>query len=1453
MLALTAAGFFALPPQSAHAAPQGGQVVAGQATISQPNANTTTITQSSQKAIIDWQSFSIAANQHTQFIQPSAASVTLNRVVGVDPSQILGRLTANGQVFLVNPNGIYFGKNAQIDVAGLIATTHNIRNEDFLAGNYTFNIAGKAGAAVINDGMIHIADTGIAAFVAPSVANRGIIVARLGKVMLASANGFTLDFSGDQLISFLVNDQVAQTAFDLQGKPLTSFVENAGQIQAQGGYVLLTAKAAENAIHSVINQTGSIEATTVGTHNGTIILNAGTGSLNVAGTLDASAPTGGDGGYIDTSGAHLAIDPTAKITTAAPLGKIGKWLIDPVDFIIAATGGNITGAQLAARLAINNIEIQTTGGLPPPLGQYGWIFVNDAVTWNSLSELILTAHHSVMVNSPINATGGGSVRLRADSQGTGVGTVLFGPNGSIAVNVGASVNIYGNGFSPALLSVPFSTIVVNGINPMLAPAQWLPQYYNVVGIYQLINDINQLQLMGSNGAYALGKNIDATATAGWNAGAGFLPIGGTIFGTGGFSGIFNGLDHTINGLTINSPTSFNVGLFGIVNANGVVKNVGLTGGSVTGGGSVGGLAGTNSGSIQNSYNTGTVSGSPLNSSNVGGLVGYNWGGSINNSYATGAVSGRGWVGGLVGGSDWNSLLSSGGSISNSYATGVVTGMNTSGLLGFGYGLRTTITNSYSEIQTTISPTIPSSSLLGGTALTTAQMQQQANFTGWDFVNTWQFLAGASYPTLRPFVVKNVTVITPAAPTTPIITPPVTPTTLTPAQTLLVQQHRNDSTFQLLLAISQGLFTNSNTDPVWVGLYQNGAATANQIAANTQRNIYDAYTAADIFNQIRAGTLVNNTDPTNNNWRVIYRNGKATASQIAANAFDNTYVKYQTATATTLFNGLVTLDISIGPTAVNAVVWSTLVSNNTANTNAAARMWNTYSQYRNADSAALLRGIYAKSFKNDPADPIWRAMYVNGSPTTAQIEANNVWQAAQRAADQAAAAARVPVVVPIVAPVVAPIVSVVEPISPATPAIIPVVDNAAQQQANIANQQAIAADLARLRARSPTNVPPSESQNEVVVSPPVDTLPQQDLPSANVPDPATAGENSRPSIFSQVNSLSDVFGGVYGDTVLFGGGAALLFSELSTLDKVVDATQKKLSEEIYLEDVSLLNLYDDNFVDYSTNEKRILLYDNNPLYITSVAHFMAHTSANGVSEGLTLVSGDLQTIFEAKGIFQGAYSAASIMKKGTDAIRQAINDVTKIKSGVLKGIETERLFEKIRVLAENDFFSDSDPVEKGFGDFKEILSKAYDGDPTLEESLVNLNGSNADIGQDMKGLLAQLKTASNGNREVFYKTGLSLFASLKTAYDASKKLYMLAKDFRKLGMSTEFELSVSDQIALRRQEMIIDKIKREHPNNWTTLLENQTIQKPVPTGNLWPFPKYKMENTTYRNEHSKEYS
>ena len=115
------------------AGPAGEQLVAGQASVSRAGTNTL-VTQTSDRAAINWQSFSIGAGEAVRFAQPSASSVALNRVVGQNPSEILGSLSANGQVFLLNPNGVLFGKGAQVDVGGLVASTLNISNSDFLAG-----------------------------------------------------------------------------------------------------------------------------------------------------------------------------------------------------------------------------------------------------------------------------------------------------------------------------------------------------------------------------------------------------------------------------------------------------------------------------------------------------------------------------------------------------------------------------------------------------------------------------------------------------------------------------------------------------------------------------------------------------------------------------------------------------------------------------------------------------------------------------------------------------------------------------------------------------------------------------------------------------------------------------------------------------------------------------------------------------------------------------------------------------------------------------------------------------------------------------------------------------------------------------------------------------------------------------------------------------------------------
>ena len=174
----------------------------------------------------------------------------LNRVTGgLGPSEILGTLTANGRVFVINRDGILFGPGAVVNTAGFLATTHDIRNDDFMAGRYNFNIPGRPDASIVNQGTITATSGGFAALVAPGVRNTGTITATLGTVALAAGNGFTLDLYGDRLITLAVNDQIAASVKDVQtGKPLKSLVTNDGRIRANGGRVELTAAAARTVV-----------------------------------------------------------------------------------------------------------------------------------------------------------------------------------------------------------------------------------------------------------------------------------------------------------------------------------------------------------------------------------------------------------------------------------------------------------------------------------------------------------------------------------------------------------------------------------------------------------------------------------------------------------------------------------------------------------------------------------------------------------------------------------------------------------------------------------------------------------------------------------------------------------------------------------------------------------------------------------------------------------------------------------------------------------------------------------------------------------------------------------------------------------------------------------------------------------------------------------------------------
>src|ERR1039457_4666275 len=158
-------------------------VVAGQANFS-TQGSSLNIT-NSPEAIINWQGFSIGASEATRFIQQSAASSVLNRVIGPDPSVILGTLTSNGRVFLINPGGILVGQGARIDVAGLVASTLNLSNQDFLGGRLNF-VANPLAGKVENQGSITTPSGGSVYLVGSNVTNSGIINSPQGDVILAA-------------------------------------------------------------------------------------------------------------------------------------------------------------------------------------------------------------------------------------------------------------------------------------------------------------------------------------------------------------------------------------------------------------------------------------------------------------------------------------------------------------------------------------------------------------------------------------------------------------------------------------------------------------------------------------------------------------------------------------------------------------------------------------------------------------------------------------------------------------------------------------------------------------------------------------------------------------------------------------------------------------------------------------------------------------------------------------------------------------------------------------------------------------------------------------------------------------------------------------------------------------------------------------------------------------------
>lgn len=381
-----------------NAQPGGGVVVAGQAQISQ-SGNTTTITQGTDRAALNWQQFNVGSQAQVNFQQPSSASWTLNRVVGPDPSVIAGRVTANGGIALVNPSGVVFAQGAQVNVGSLIASAAGISNENFMAGRMVFDQAPKPGARVENHGEITVAERGMAALVAPGASNSGIIRARMGRVALAGAETYTLDMAGDGLLAIDVTQAVRKAP-----DGATALVTNSGTIDASGGSVLLTAHAASGLLEDLVRNTGTVSAAAAGGRAGQVALTAEGGGVVQAGTVSATGGAGEAGGTIALRGSTATTLAAGSATDAS-----------------GGTGGG-------------TVLVGTTG-----IGRNQTMSARTTVARGAAVKANATTRGkggTVAVNSTASTVAAGEIAARGGAQGGDGGFIELSGQGAISLSAG---------------------------------------------------------------------------------------------------------------------------------------------------------------------------------------------------------------------------------------------------------------------------------------------------------------------------------------------------------------------------------------------------------------------------------------------------------------------------------------------------------------------------------------------------------------------------------------------------------------------------------------------------------------------------------------------------------------------------------------------------------------------------------------------------------------------------------------------------------------------------------------------------------------------------------------------------------------------------------------------------------------------------------------------------------
>jgi filamentous hemagglutinin family protein len=346
----------------------------------QQSANSTTVQQSSQKAIIEWESFNLGANESAHFQQPQGG-IALNRInSNQGASEIYGQITATGQIILINQAGIYFGPNSSVNVGSVIASTSNISNDNFLNNNYAFNQPSTYSGSIINDGSIIASQYGLVALLGTAVANNGTIQAELGTVALDAGSKFAISFSGNNLINFTV-ETAATAGVDNNGHTVNFGVSNTGILSA--GKIIVTANTASQVLDHAINMGGVVVATTVVQQGGAIILTSEKGKINAAGEMVAKGNYPGQkGGQIKLFAQNILVSSQAKLNVSGNAGG-GSILI----------GGNLHGAGPD----MNALKTTVAAGA---------IIKADALNVGNGGQIVVWSNNDTQFNGSISSQGG---------------------------------------------------------------------------------------------------------------------------------------------------------------------------------------------------------------------------------------------------------------------------------------------------------------------------------------------------------------------------------------------------------------------------------------------------------------------------------------------------------------------------------------------------------------------------------------------------------------------------------------------------------------------------------------------------------------------------------------------------------------------------------------------------------------------------------------------------------------------------------------------------------------------------------------------------------------------------------------------------------------------------------------------------------------------------------------